>query len=76
MKAASVMKALADREAVQLALEAENIEARPVWPPACRAYASERSQCICKQSSTAVQACPPESRRGSGVKSRTKQKEV
>ena len=70
------MKALADREAVQLALDAENIEARPVWPPACRAYASERSQCICKQSSTAVQACPPESRRGSGVKSRTKQEEI
>jgi dTDP-4-amino-4,6-dideoxygalactose transaminase len=34
-----------DRETVQLALEAENIEARPMWPPACRAYASERSQC-------------------------------
>jgi len=27
-------------------LEGQNIEARPVWPPARRAYASERSQCI------------------------------
>jgi len=57
-----------DRETVGQALEAENIEARPLWPPARRAYASERSQCICRQSSTAVQ--------GSGVKTRTKQKEV
>jgi dTDP-4-amino-4,6-dideoxygalactose transaminase len=38
-----------DRETIQLALEAENIEVRPVWPPACRAYASERSQCICNR---------------------------
>ena len=44
-----------DRETVGQALEAENIEARPLWPPARRAYASERSQCICRQSSTAVQ---------------------
>ncbi len=36
-----------DREVVRLALEAENIEARPVWPSARRAYASERSRCIC-----------------------------
>ena len=35
----------ANREAVRLALEAENIEARPMWPPACRAYAAERNQC-------------------------------
>ncbi len=46
-----------DREFVQQALEEENIEARPVWPPAPlparrayrpegRAYASERSRCI------------------------------
>jgi len=77
----------ADREQVIMELDEKNIEARPIWPPARlrpvgdyapegRAYASERSRCICRQSSTAVQACPPEGRRGSGIKSRTKQKEV
>jgi hypothetical protein len=48
----------ADHEIVQLALEAQNIEARPMWPPARlrpvgdyapegRAHASERSRCTC-----------------------------
>jgi len=35
---------------VRLALEAENIESRPIWPPARRAYASERNRCICSLS--------------------------
>jgi len=37
----------ADREQVRLALGNENIESRPVWPPAHRAYASERNLCTC-----------------------------
>jgi len=51
----------ADREAIRLALEKENIESRPIWPPARlrpvgeyapegRAYASERRTCICSPS--------------------------
>ncbi|MDI7261681.1 MAG: aminotransferase class I/II-fold pyridoxal phosphate-dependent enzyme [Thermodesulfobacteriota bacterium] len=40
----------ADREVVRLALGKENIESRPIWPPARRAYASERNPCICNQS--------------------------
>jgi len=28
------------------ALEKENIESRPIWPPARRAYASERNRCL------------------------------
>ena len=43
----------ADREEVRLALEAENIEARPIWPPASgplgSAYASERNRCTFNQ---------------------------
>ena len=53
----------ADRESVRLALEEENIEARPMWPPARlrpggdsapegRAYASERNPCTFSPSST------------------------
>ena len=44
-----------DREAVRLALGAENIESRPIWPPARRAYASERNPCICNQFSKSRQ---------------------
>jgi len=40
----------ADREAIRLALEKENIESRPIWPPARRTYASERNRCICSLS--------------------------
>jgi len=40
----------ADREAIRLALEKENIESRPIWPPARRAYASERNRCTCSPS--------------------------
>jgi len=35
---------------VRLALEAENIESRPIWPPARRAYASERNRRTCNPS--------------------------
>jgi len=35
-----------DSEGCALALEEENIEARPMWPPACKAYDSERNRCI------------------------------
>ena len=40
----------ADRETVRWALKAEKINPHPIWPPARRAYASERNPCICNQS--------------------------
>jgi len=40
----------ADREEIRLALEKESIESRPIWPPARRAYASERNRCTCSRS--------------------------
>ena len=58
----------ADREQVRLALEDENIEARPVWPPARRAYASERSPCICSRYSV-DQGPGPVRRSQEGVRS-------
>ena len=58
----------ADREEVRLALEKENNESRPIWPPAHRAYASKRNRGTCSPAS--------EGRKEKGARRETQKKNI